>query len=461
MRELFSTKPEFFFNTHTDLKVVKAYHHKYNEIDVILDKNPKILQAVHNDLYNKMGSLKGREADYSSEMLFRMLLIKCIEGVSFRDLVILVNDNMFLRNFARIGWGKVMNFTILDAAWKCLDDTTWDKINALLFDYAKQNKKITGTHQRVDSTVCETNIHYPTDSSLLWDSYRVIARTIRQIESQNCKYSMYYRFHDKKIKKLHTFISTQAARTQKSTVRKVKRAMKILVERVEDITNKGELFVAHAKNIRYFHGELIAALLESLEMTLQKVHYVTDQARRSGINGEVVPATDRIFSIFEEHTELLKRGKSQKPVEFGHLVTLAQTKEKFITYYAVNEISKHDTQQKDIVLEHHKKQFGAYPENFAADKNYHISVEDTLKWEKKIPVYAVGKKGNRNEEEVEREHSKEFRLMQRFRAGCEGSISVLKRVFGLRRCLYRGFKSFASSICRLVFCHNLVLLSTS
>jgi IS5 family transposase len=455
MRELFSSKPELTFNIRADLHIVKDYHAKYNKIDRILDENPEILHAVHDDLFQKMGSLKGRNSHYSTEMLFRMLLVKCIEGLSFRDLVIHVNDSMFLRNFVRIGWGKLMNFTLLDAAWKCIDDTTWDTVNGHLFDYGKNNGMIKGDDLRIDSTVCETNIHYPTDSFLLWDSYRTVSRMIQQIGTADIKFKMDFRFHNQKIKQLHTFISTQISRKQKSTVRNVKRAMKILIERVEDITRKGELLLDLVRSI-----EKDNLLADKLGLLLQNVHHVTDQARRCNINGETVPATERIFSIFEEHTELHKRGKAGKPVEFGHLVTIAQTKNKFISFYRVEEISKHDTEIKDMALENHKAQFDSYPKKFTADKNYHISTEDTEEWKQKIPTYSVGKKGKRDESEIGWEHSEEFRLMQRFRAGCEGSISVLKRVFGLKRCLYRGFKSFASAICRLVFCHNLVKLAT-
>jgi IS5 family transposase len=455
MKNLFSSKPNLLFNIRDDQKVTKEYHQLYNKIDEMLDQNPAILLAVHKDLTEKMWSLKGRNSTYSAEMIFRMLLIKCIEQLSFRDLIIRVNDSMFLRNFARIGWGRVMNYPLLDAAWKCIDDTTWDTINGLLFDYGKNKEMISGKDLRIDSTVCETNIHYPTDSFLLWDSYRSVSRMIQNIGTFDSNFKMDFRFHNKKIKKLHTFISTQISRKQKSTVRNVKRAMKILIERVEDITRKGELLL---DLIRSTEKDYPSA--DKLDLLLQNVQHVTDQARRCNINGEAVPATERIFSIFEDHTELHKRGKAGKPLEFGHLVTIAQTKDKFISFYKVEEISRHDTEIKDIALENHKIQFGSYPKRFTADKNYHISAEDTEKWKQNIPVYSVGKKGKRDDFEIEWEHSNEFRLMQSFRAGCEGSISVLKRVFGLKRCFYRGFKSFASSICRLVFCHNLVKLAT-
>ena len=192
---------------------------------------------------------------------------------------------------------------------------------------------------------------------------------------------------------------------------------------------------------------------------IPKVAHVALQSRRAWINGETVPAAERIFSIFEEHTELLMRGKTRKPIEFGHLVTLGQTQEKFISFYSVEERSRHDSVYKDEVLADHRKQFESYPNRFTADKNYHVSMEDTREWEKEIEIYAVGKKGRRNIDEEHREHTEEFRLAQQVRAGCEGSISVLKRAFGLKRVLNRGFKSFAAAIGCLVFCHNLVLLA--
>ncbi|MBN1756719.1 MAG: hypothetical protein JW863_00280 [Chitinispirillaceae bacterium] len=112
------------------------------------------------------------------------------------------------------------------------------------------------------------------------------------------------------------------------------------------------------------------------------------------------------------------------------------------------------------MLKDHKERFGTYPKIFAADKNYYTDMDDVAYWEKRVATFAVGKKGKRNASETAREHSDSFRDAQRFRAGSEGSISVLKRVFGLRRCFAKKFKSFASSIGSLVFCHNMVNLAT-
>ena len=311
---------------------------------------------------------------------------------------------------------------------------------------------------RLDSTVSETNIHFPTDNGLLWDSYRVISRIIRTINEEEPQYNIGNRFHDKKIKKLYTFIATHSNGKKKNIKRKIKRFMKILIERVENICDTTLIYLDHAHQVFSISIPAQGMLLE-LERILPLAKHVVSQAYRSQVLREKVTASERIFSIFEEHTELLKRGKAGKPVEFGHLVTLGQTKEKFISFYDVQEKSLHDTAMKDIALKSHKNQFGSYPKKFTADKNYWIGTEDIENWEKDMDFCAIAKKGRRNQAEYDREHSDDFKFMQRFRAGIEGSISVLKRAFGLDICRNRGFKSFASSVGCLVFCHNLVLLS--
>lgn len=425
---------------------------------MVLDKNPAILDAFHDDL-KAFGSTSGRESKFSSEQILRLALVKGTEASVLRETVIRVAESDFLRNFTRIGLGDVPNFTFLCDALKCIKPSTWETINTLLLEFALKEKLISGNSLRLDSTVCESNIHYPTDVHLMWDGFRVVARLMKRIIKANKQYDCGNRFHDKKIKKLFTFVSTQGGRKDKSTKRKVDKAMRTMIERLEWLVGVGEKFVANAWKVPGGTDIMVYSILCDLQTMLPKVAQVAKQTRRAWINGEKVPGVDRIFSIFEDHTELLKRGKARQPVEFGHLVTLAQTEEKFISFYAVEKQSRHDTHYRDIVIKDHKNKFGELPKRFTADKNYHISMEDTAKHEKKIPVYAVGKKGRRTEQEEAREHDLLFKAAQAFRAGIEGSISVLKRVFGLKRCLNKGFKSFEASIGCLVFCHNLVLLS--
>ena len=438
-----------------DLQIVREYKLKYDTISDILDANPEVLDAVHEDLKD-FGSAEGRETTYSSEHLLRALLVKWNEGLSFRDTVVRIADSTVLRNFTRLNSGKVMNYSILDTAFKTIRPQTWDTINGHLEQWASAEKKISGTRLRLDSTVCESNIHYPTDASLLWDCYRTASRMIQQVRDQESILAGWHRFHVGKIKKLYTFIATHCSKKNKSTKRKVRKSTGILLQRVEAIVETAKSVVEHGRKAAC--GIEAMALIIELQSSLPDMVKVVTQARRA-YNGESVPARERIFSIFEPHTELLMRGKQHKPVEFGHLVQIGQTEEKFISFYSVEQKSRHDSEMVEPVLEDHKESFGAYPSEFSADKNYYKSMEEIEEWEEDIDIFAVCKKGKRSSEEIAREHDELFKLAQKFRAGCEGSISVLKRVFGLRRCLNRGFKSFAASVGCLVFCHNLILLS--
>ncbi len=167
MRSAFSVKPQFLYNDTNHHPVAQKFYDKYNQINSILDKNIAIINEIHNELTISMNSYKGRDSKNSTETIFRMLLVKCIEQLSFRDLIIRVNDSTFLRNFTRIGFGELMGIGLLDAAWKNISADTWGRINKLLLKYALKEEKISGTDLRLDSTVCECNIHYPTDSGRL------------------------------------------------------------------------------------------------------------------------------------------------------------------------------------------------------------------------------------------------------------------------------------------------------
>ena len=170
MRARISSKPCFPFVFRRPPSVYVKFQEGYNNIDRVLEASPAILDAVHADLASCCSGT-GRESEFSSEQFFRMMVIKTIEGLSYRDVIIRVTDSDFLRNFSRINSGTMMNFAALDMAAKCVLPVTWEKINQILSGYARRGKKISGKKLRLDSTVCESNIHYPTDASLCWDGF--------------------------------------------------------------------------------------------------------------------------------------------------------------------------------------------------------------------------------------------------------------------------------------------------
>ncbi|MDA8171362.1 MAG: transposase [Nitrospiraceae bacterium] len=203
------------------------------------------------------------------------------------------------------------------------------------------------------------------------------------------------------------------------------------------------------------------AVASELKRYLPTAKKITNQAERRVINGEQVPSTEKVFSLFEDHTELLKRGKAGKPIEFGHKVLLVETGEKFIIHYETMPKQRAD---KDLIQESlsaHGKVFGGRPDVLAGDKGFYESMEQIKKLSKKINTVSICKKGRRTAEEDERESTEDFKTGQRFRAGIEGTISALKRSYKLGRCLFKGLKNFASSAGCAVFCHNMVILAAT
>ncbi len=158
------------------------------------------------------------------------------------------------------------------------------------------------------------------------------------------------------------------------------------------------------------------------------------------------------------HTELLKRGKAGKPIEFGHMIQIQQVKEKFITDYGVYEKKPVEPELLATALVSHRSLFGVNPSCLTADKGY-FERETVDALEQQIETVSIAKKGKRTPAQTAREHDPIFRHAQRFRAGVEGTISYLKRVLGLSRCFTKGWTHYQSTIGASIFTHNLLILA--
>lgn len=442
----------FDFSEPSSLKVVTAYRKKYEALSDLLDENPQLLVLAHHDWRRLLSeSNKGRSGKFTSEHLLRSLVVKFIEQLSYRDTIVRIDTSEFLRHFVRLGPESTMDYSLLSRAFCFLSEETVEAMNEGIKAYAVAEGKITGERQRLDSTVYEANIHYPTDSSLLWDSFRTLARLIQAIQRELPELGFGHRFHLRKIKKLYTFISRNGSSPSEGTQRKVKRHYRVLIDRVRWIASVGEAVLAKVKAAGHDAPDLAHYL--------PLVRQIVDQAEQRVFEGVKLAAHEKLYSLFEEHTELIQRGKAGKPIEFGHKVLLAQTGEKFIHHYEVMPTRREDQDLLEPALAAHKALFGRYPELVAADKGFYASMDQIHGLEERIETVSIGKKGRRNPHELARERSAAFVEGQRFRAGSEGSISVLKRVFDLGRCLFKGYKNYAASVGLAVLCHNLILLT--
>ena len=456
MREKILNQEYLDFSIKSTLKVVQEYRAKYNAISLLLEANPKILDIAHGDFNGVLSKSEYGRGGYTSEQILRSIVVMFIEEKSYRDAVILVENSEFLRNFIKLGNKAMMDFTFLCKAYAALSEQTWKSINEALSRYAKKEQKITAEKLRIDTTAYETNIHYPTDSSLLWDSYRTLARVLREAGEEMRALGLTHRFHTKKVRKLSLFISRNGDKKNKRVQQKIKSVYRKLIERVRWITSVGTTVMQLLW--RTMEVEL-GAIAAELKHYLPIIEKIIGQAESRVIFGKQVASAEKVYSLFEEHTELIKRGKARKPIEFGHKVLLAETGEKFILHYEAMPMQRADKKLIEGSLKTHKKVFGCSPETLAGDKGFYESREQLDKLSEKVETVSICKKGRRTEEEDHRESTEEFKAGQRFRAGIEGTISVLKRAFKLGRCFFKGFKNFASSVGCAVFCHNLVMLA--
>ena len=232
----------------------------------------------------------------------------------------------------------VMDFTFLDKCFLAIQPETWRRVNELLGQYGVAQGVVNPKVIRTDTTVVESNIHYPTDSSLLWDTWRVATRLLERAR-ETCRESVPHRFHTRKVKKLYLDITRYITSKSKGRQEKVKAWFRTLIERVDWIVAMAGDFCT---TYRSSSDLALSAVALELAAYLPSMQTVAATARRANMEGETVPASERVFSLFEPHTELIKRGRRQKPVEFGHKVLLCETAEKFITDYEVYEQQQPD-----------------------------------------------------------------------------------------------------------------------
>jgi transposase, IS5 family len=430
-------------------KIVRDYRARYRAISQVLDDNPEILAAVHGDILRlSEGDSQGREGDFTSENILRALIVQDMEGLPFREAVIRIGGDRFLQDFARMRKKAVMDFTFLDKCFLAIQPETWKRVNELLGRYGVGQGAVNPKVIRTDTTVVESNVHYPTDSSLLWDTWRVATRLLKRAR-EILRESAPHRFHNRKIKRLYLYITRYMPSKSESRQRQVKANFRTLIERVEWIVAiAGDFCKAYRSSSNL---ELSAVALE-LQAYLPSMQTVAATARRANVDGETVPASERVFSLFEPHTELIKRGQRQKPVEFGHKVLLCETAEKFITDYEVYEKQQPDCDLTQPVIERHEKLFGERPVVLAADKGFCPEKSKFEELAKLVVNLAIPRR-------MQDFMDKLLASCQAFRAGIEGTISGLKRAFRWVRCFFRGFNGFARTVGLGVFCHNLIVLA--
>jgi len=442
-------------------KLTKEWYRLYRNIHEILEDNPAVLELVHADLTQGQKKMKRNVEGVASESILRLALVQQIEGLSFREVIVRVDDSEMLRFFCRFYDDPVISHSNYATLVNMVQPCTWEKVNEIIVRFGRDKKGFKGKQLRIDTTAVETDIHFPMDSSLLCDCVRVLSRLLKQVRRVDPRVVGPWRSRLRNAKRLTQKLLRGGATLHKATRKKWYGKLIAATEGV----------MGRATEVRERIGAGQSAATNPLD-TLELQTWAEDighylplaaqcvaQARKRVLEEQEVPNAEKIFSIFEEHTELLIRGKAGKKVEFGHMVEVRQIEGGLITHYAAHAKRPAEAPLLERAVVEHKELFGRVPEVCAGDKGFYSqqAVENVVKLG--VKRVCVPKKGRRNEEEEKKEHSRWFKLAQAFRAGIEGTISVLKRVFGLWRCLREGWVHFQSWVGTGVLAHNLVLLA--
>jgi len=335
MRPKFNRQVQFDFQP-SPLKVTNEYYKRYEAIGKILDQNPEMVEAVHADIHEPIEE----ELDLASgvvqyrcctETVLRIVLCQIIERCSLRRIIVRIDDSHFLRFFVRVYNDPMIDFTTLARLRNRIRSQTWKRVHEVLNQWAAGSARISGRRLRMDTTAVETNVHWPTDSGLLWDSYRVLARLLGRLRKRERTLLRHRRLHPRRVRRLYLNISRRV-RGQTASLEALKPLYSKLIGQVATLHSLVDEALQRLES-KPITDDAVRALVRRIRHYRALSERVVDQARRRTLDGETVPNPQKLFSIFEPHTELLKRGKTVRNIEFGHMVQIQQVEEKFITGY--------------------------------------------------------------------------------------------------------------------------------
>jgi IS5 family transposase len=379
---------------------------------------------------------KGR-SQTPAEMVLRLLLLKHVRNWSFDTLEREVRMNLAYRDFARIGMGKVPDAKTLARIAQALGGEVIAELHRRLVEIAQEEGVILGRKLRVDTTVVETNIHYPTDSSLLGDGARVLRRTMKKIEKQAGKLKRKVRNRTRSVSKRVIAIATASRHKGPEGEAKRKKQYKELLRFSRQVLNDAKRVIEEVAEMSARKKQGLRGLSQHLSEMAGRVRQVVKQAKVRVFDG-VTQMPGKIVSLFEPHTEIIRKGKASKPTEFGKMVQVQETENQIITHYDVFDERPSDRELLLGAVEAHERVLGRVPHLATADAGYYSREQEQAVEAKGVKWVAVPNRNTKSAERKKKEHSRWFKKAQRWRTGCEGRISVLKRRHGLTRCRYRG-----------------------
>jgi IS5 family transposase len=431
-------------------------------ISDFLDDQKDVIEQVRCDLTRGLKKAETGRSGLTPQQILRSLILMRIKNWDYRELRERIADGCTLRQFADFYCLPVPRHDAFHRGFKRLTPETLKAINELVVQAAVDLGLEDGQRLRVDTTVVQTDIHHPTDNTLLWDVVRVVTRLIGRLaaalERPRIKgFRDRTRSARRRMQEIQRMTTRQRQERQTATYRE-------LIGIAEEVIDSARAALRQTRKARGKDMITDLALAETrkeIERFCALGARVIDQSRRRVLNGEQVPTDEKLYSIFEPHTDLIKRGKVQTPIEFGHKVFLAESAHGLITQYDVLDGNPIDEQHVVVSLERHRQTFGDVPKLYGSDRGF-FSEKNVMSCKRQgVKVVCIPQRGGTKAPEREAyEKSREFKDGQRFRAGIEGRISVLFRGRGMKRCPAEGRERFELWVATAVLANNLLKIAS-
>lgn len=422
------------------------------EISRVLDECPgmeEILIKVRKDLVGERRVDSGKTG-LTAEQALRAALVKEKFEFSYRELEFHLSDSLAIRGFIRLEPTKEVKKSVLNRDIRLISEQTWESFNEQIKKYAKSEEIEDGTIVRSDTTATKSNVQHPTDSGLLCDCIRVLTRLMKQADEYFEPIDISYSDHNRRAKR------------RKYKINNCKKSSDLEKHYLDLIKVTGwvQTYATNAvaqledHNLSDYYAHMIKqGLVEQLRHYLDLTAKVLSQAIRRVLQDEEVPAQEKVFSIFETHTDIIKKGGRE--TVFGHKICVSSGKSGLILDCMVLDGNPCDTTLVEDVIVRHKESYGEVPQKivfdggFACEQNVAVAnkygVKDTV-FPKKKGIHVLCS-------------DKTFKMLSNFRAGIEAGISALKRSYGFGRVIAKGLNAFKTSLLNGLAAFNLTLIA--
>jgi len=421
-----------------------------------------IIERIRRNLVRGLKKPRSGRSGLTASQILRSLVLMRVKNWDYRELRERIADGVSLRRFTDFYCRPVPKHHSFQRGFVRLTPQSMKEVNALVVGAAVKLGLEDGAKLRADTTVVQTDIHHPTDNTLLWDVVRVVTREVRRL-AKALEMRKIKGFCDRTRAARRRMYEIQRMTTRQRQDRQTETYRKLIGFAAEVLASaRGALKeTAKMRGQDIVTSLAIEALRKKIEDFCGLGDRVVDQARRRVLNGEQVPNSDKIYSIFEPHTDLIVRGKVRTPVEFGHKIFLAESARGLITQYEVLKGNPSDEIHVSPCLERHKKVFGRAPKLYSTDRGFFSERNLTSCKRAHVKVACIPQRGGKKTSQREAyESSAVFKEGQRFRAGVEGRISVLFRGRGMKRCLAEGRERFELLVAAAVLANNLMQIAT-